>query len=43
MENFQIVNNFFIVYFVNPKSFLTFAPAFINQAKTSTTKRFFYC
>ena len=39
MENFKIVNNFFVIYFVNSYSIHIFAPAFINQAETSTTKR----
>ena len=42
MENFKIVNNFFVIYFVNSKSISIFAPAFINQTKSSTTKQNIY-
>ena len=42
MENFEIVNNFFIVYFVNSNRLYIFAPAFINQTKSSTTKQNIY-
>lgn len=33
MENFQIVNNFLVIYFVNSKSLPIFALTFINKAK----------
>ena len=41
MENFQIVDNFLVVYFVNSIDIPIFAPTFINKAKTSTAKRTF--
>ena len=42
MENFQIVNNFSVIYFVNSESIPIFAPAFIDQTKASTTKSNIY-
>jgi len=42
MENFQIVDNFFVFYFVNSESIHIFAPTFINKAKSSTTERNYY-
>ena len=41
MENFQIVDNFSVVYFVNSTDISIFAPTFISKAKTSTAKRTF--
>ena len=41
-KTFQIVNNFFAVYFVNSISMYIFAPAFIDKTYTSTIKRIFY-
>ena len=42
MENFKIVNNFFVIYFVNSTSVYIFADTFINKAKYSTTKQEIY-
>lgn len=42
MENFKIVNNFFVIYFVNSPSISIFAPAFMNQTKYATTKQNIY-
>ena len=33
MENFKIVDNFFIIYFVNSRSIHIFALTFISKAK----------
>ena len=33
MENFQIVDNFLVVYFVNSIDIPIFAPTFISKAK----------
>ena len=41
MENFQIVDNFFIIYFANLIDIPIFAPTFISKAKTSTAKRIY--
>lgn len=42
MENFEIVDNFFVIYFANSISIYIFAPAFINQTEYATTKRNIY-
>ncbi len=33
MENFKIVDNFLVIYFVNTESIYIFAPTFINKTK----------
>ena len=42
MENFQIVDNFLMIYFVNSYSQHIFAVAFRYKAKSSTTKQNYY-
>ena len=42
MENFEIVNNFLIIYFVNSNSPFIFANAFRYKAKHTTTQRSIY-